>query len=97
MCRKQKLELFMANFACSLKVSELTKAASASAGGEERRGSSDSREAEAKPKEDPPSSSFLYPEELQGFTSASEIYSVRAPSYNHLLLKLAGKKWQLLL
>lgn len=78
----------MANIACSLKVSEMTKAASASARGEERRGSSDSREAERKVEEDPPS---LHPEEMQGFTSASELYSVRALSYDHLLLKLGGK------
>ncbi|XP_037834602.1 ATP-dependent DNA helicase Q5 isoform X2 [Kryptolebias marmoratus] len=53
------------------KVSEMTKA-----GGDKRPGGSDLGGAEAKLQEDAGSSS-LYPEELQGFTSASEIYSMK--------------------
>ncbi|XP_047215398.1 ATP-dependent DNA helicase Q5 isoform X2 [Girardinichthys multiradiatus] len=54
------------------KVSEISK----STGGTEEGSSSYSREAEARLKADGNSSS-LYPEELQGFTSASQIYSMK--------------------
>ncbi|XP_039979517.1 ATP-dependent DNA helicase Q5 isoform X2 [Xiphias gladius] len=66
------------------KVSEMKKAAPPSAGGERgeddetNNSSSESREAESKPKGEASSSSFsTFPEELQGFTSASEIYSMK--------------------
>lgn len=68
----------MFNSCCVLKVSEITKAA---AGTEESSNSSDSREAETKLKA-AGSSSSLYPEELQGFTSASQVYSVRGVYYS---------------
>ncbi|XP_037545473.1 ATP-dependent DNA helicase Q5 [Nematolebias whitei] len=51
------------------------KAAPESVRGDQRRGSCDSREAETELPEDGPSS--LYPEELRGFTSASEMYSMK--------------------
>lgn len=67
--------MFTANLTGTVKVTEI-KAAPESVGGDQRRGSCDSREAETELPEDGPSS--LYPEELRGFTSASEMYSVRA-------------------
>lgn len=52
---------------------------SASTVGEKRKSSSESREAGTALKEEAPSSSSSnFPEELQGFTPASEIYSVRS-------------------
>ncbi|PWA33278.1 hypothetical protein CCH79_00013601 [Gambusia affinis] len=54
------------------KVSEITKSAPQT----EEGSNNDSRETETKHKADG-SSSCLYPEELQGFTSASQIYSVQ--------------------
>ncbi|KAM4716927.1 ATP-dependent DNA helicase Q5 [Anableps anableps] len=54
------------------KVSEITKSAAGAKDGS----SSDSRETETKLKADGNSSS-LYPEELQGFTSASQMYSMK--------------------
>ncbi|XP_041827578.1 ATP-dependent DNA helicase Q5 isoform X2 [Melanotaenia boesemani] len=60
------------------KVSQITKTTPASVDGskEDNESCSDSREAETKLK-DASSSSSSYPEELQGFTSASEIYSLK--------------------
>lgn len=43
----------------------------------EEKSSSSSRDAKTRLTEDVSSTSSLYPEELQGFTSASDIYSVR--------------------
>ncbi|XP_036946204.1 ATP-dependent DNA helicase Q5 [Acanthopagrus latus] len=58
------------------KVSEMKK--SASTVGEKRKSSSESREAGTALKEEAPSSSSSnFPEELQGFTPASEIYSMK--------------------
>lgn len=56
--------------------------------GVETDGSSESREDESKLKEEAPSSSCSssFSEELQGFTSASEIYSVRS-ALLHLVYK----------
>ncbi|XP_071330195.1 ATP-dependent DNA helicase Q5 isoform X2 [Trachinotus anak] len=65
------------------KVSEMKKGALPSAGGQKGEGdkansSSESREAESKVKEEASSSSSSsFSEELQGFTSASEIYSLK--------------------
>lgn len=60
----------------------MKKSASTGGGSDVRKSSSESKEAEAALKEEVPSSSSSsssnFPEELQGFTSASEIYSVRS-------------------
>ncbi|XP_069005850.1 ATP-dependent DNA helicase Q5 [Embiotoca jacksoni] len=65
------------------KVSDMKKAAPASAGGEtaeaegSKTSSRDSRETEEKVKDYASSSSSSFTDELQGFTSASEIYSMK--------------------
>lgn len=61
-----------------LKVAEMKKIAPASAGGEREDGCSDARDTGSQHKEEASSSSTVT-EEPQGFTSASEIYSVRSP------------------
>ncbi|XP_071374808.1 ATP-dependent DNA helicase Q5-like [Centroberyx affinis] len=63
------------------KVTEMKKGAPASTGGGGEDGtssnSSKTRETESKPKEEAASSSSSFTEELQGFTSASQIYSMK--------------------
>ena len=55
----------------------MTKAGSAPMKEEKLDGKSSSGDAKTRLEEAASSSSSLYPEELQGFTSASEVYSVR--------------------
>lgn len=70
-----------------LKVSEMKKSAPASTEGEGDKtdGSSGSREVESKVKGEPSSSSSssTFPDEPQGFTSASEVYSVRSLLFSY--------------
>lgn len=77
---KKKEDIRVSDTYFILKAAEIKKTEPASAGGERGDGSSDAKDTGSKHK-DEASCSAAITEELHGFTSASEIYSVRPLQY----------------